>query len=229
MTTALYRQGTQQQRPESPTVTLTWHASTYNVHNLHRRYIENIPLVEFMYFAFTRMRGENDRRRFRSLLLCPLSVERYQFLLFVEKKIYSIYDLRQNIGYRDFTQNGNLQWDLNAICPSICPLKLLQNNQSTTQRISDHLHTLVRHAKRLPVTSFGLTRCCEQTERLSEARDKLVWNCGSAIESALLFILDWTRWSTTDTDINVFSPEIPKLLNIISVESGVGQITALHA
>ena len=29
---------TQQQRPESPTVTLTWHASTYRVHKLHYRY-----------------------------------------------------------------------------------------------------------------------------------------------------------------------------------------------
>ena len=30
---------TQEQRPESPTVTLTWHASKYKVHNLHQRYI----------------------------------------------------------------------------------------------------------------------------------------------------------------------------------------------
>ena len=29
----------QQQRPETPTVTLTWHASKYNVHKLHHRYI----------------------------------------------------------------------------------------------------------------------------------------------------------------------------------------------
>ena len=28
---------TQQQRPESPTVTLTWHASKYKVHKLHQR------------------------------------------------------------------------------------------------------------------------------------------------------------------------------------------------
>ena len=30
---------TQQQRPESPTVPLTWHASKYKVHKLHQRYI----------------------------------------------------------------------------------------------------------------------------------------------------------------------------------------------
>ena len=30
---------TQQQRPESPTVTLTWHACIHRVHNLHLRYI----------------------------------------------------------------------------------------------------------------------------------------------------------------------------------------------
>ena len=32
-------QGKQQQRPESPTVILTWHASKYKVHKLHQRYI----------------------------------------------------------------------------------------------------------------------------------------------------------------------------------------------
>ena len=36
---ALNRQGTQQQRPESPHGYLTWHASKYRVHKLHRRYI----------------------------------------------------------------------------------------------------------------------------------------------------------------------------------------------
>ena len=30
---------TQQQRPESPTVTLIWHASKYEVHKLHHSYI----------------------------------------------------------------------------------------------------------------------------------------------------------------------------------------------
>ena len=29
----------QQQRPESPIVTLTWHACKYKVHKLHQRYI----------------------------------------------------------------------------------------------------------------------------------------------------------------------------------------------
>ena len=36
---ALDRQRTQQQRPESPTVTLTLHASQYKVHKIHQRYI----------------------------------------------------------------------------------------------------------------------------------------------------------------------------------------------
>ena len=37
---ALERRHTaQQQRPESPTVTLTWHACKYKVHKLHQRYI----------------------------------------------------------------------------------------------------------------------------------------------------------------------------------------------
>ena len=33
---------TQQQRPESPAVTLTWHAGKYKVHKLHQRYILKI-------------------------------------------------------------------------------------------------------------------------------------------------------------------------------------------
>ena len=54
-----------QQGPESPTVTLTWHACKYKVHKLHqRRYINSTrgtssSLVEFMYLVFTRMPGES--------------------------------------------------------------------------------------------------------------------------------------------------------------------------
>ena len=33
----------QQERPESPTVTLTWHACKYKVHKLHQRYVPNKP------------------------------------------------------------------------------------------------------------------------------------------------------------------------------------------
>ena len=36
---ALDRQGRQQQRPESPTVTLTWHASEYEVQKSHQRHV----------------------------------------------------------------------------------------------------------------------------------------------------------------------------------------------
>ena len=39
--------------------------------------------MEFQYPLFTRVPGESYRWRFRSLLLCPLSVERYYFPLFV--------------------------------------------------------------------------------------------------------------------------------------------------
>ena len=73
----------QQQRPESPTATLTWHASKYKAHKLHQWYILCVwffgvffiitvcfvILVEFMYLAVTRMPGESYRRRLRSLLL----------------------------------------------------------------------------------------------------------------------------------------------------------------
>ena len=48
----------QQQRPESPTVTLTWHACKYKVHKLHQRYMLN-----FMYLVYTRMPGESYRSK----------------------------------------------------------------------------------------------------------------------------------------------------------------------
>ena len=35
----------QQQRPESPTVTLTWHASKYKVHKLHQRRLDRSLLL----------------------------------------------------------------------------------------------------------------------------------------------------------------------------------------
>ena len=51
---------TQQQRPELPTVTLTWHASEYR-----RTYI----LVGCVYLIFTSMPSKSYRRQLRSLLL----------------------------------------------------------------------------------------------------------------------------------------------------------------
>ena len=42
---ALDRQGTQQQRPESPAVTLTWYASNYKIHKLHQRCIPSASAV----------------------------------------------------------------------------------------------------------------------------------------------------------------------------------------
>ena len=35
----------QQQRPESPTVTFTWHACKYKVHKLHKRYILKFRVI----------------------------------------------------------------------------------------------------------------------------------------------------------------------------------------
>ena len=80
-----------QQRPESPTVTLTRHSCKYKVQNLHLMYLylmylcihrgcayftEDVPLVEFMYLVFTHTPGESYRRRHRSLLLCLCDVFR---------------------------------------------------------------------------------------------------------------------------------------------------------
>ena len=39
-------------------------------------YLENVPLVEFIYLVFTRMPGESYRRRLGSLLLCLCDVFR---------------------------------------------------------------------------------------------------------------------------------------------------------
>ena len=71
-----YVRQVQQQRPESPTVTLTWHACKYKVHKLHQRYIlkkgcpplayilfADVLLVELMYLVFTRMSHESYRRQ----------------------------------------------------------------------------------------------------------------------------------------------------------------------
>ena len=74
----------QQQSSEWPTVTLTWHACKYKVHKLHHRYILwDVPLVEFMYFVFTRMPGESYRRPLRALLLylCYVFRELFNSLL----------------------------------------------------------------------------------------------------------------------------------------------------
>ena len=42
----------QQQRPESPTVTLTWHACKYKVHKLHQRYFLKLFFLFFFSFFF---------------------------------------------------------------------------------------------------------------------------------------------------------------------------------
>ena len=45
---------------------------------------EDVPLVQFLFLVFTRLPGESYCRRFGFLLLCPLSVQRCQFPLFVD-------------------------------------------------------------------------------------------------------------------------------------------------
>ena len=62
---SIYVRQVQQRRPESPTVTLAWHACQYVSITMY----EDVTLVEFMYLVFTRMPGESYRRRIRSLLL----------------------------------------------------------------------------------------------------------------------------------------------------------------
>ena len=58
----------QQRRPESPTVTLTWHTCKSKVQR-PKRNPDDVPLVEFMYLVFTRMPDESYLRRPRSLSL----------------------------------------------------------------------------------------------------------------------------------------------------------------
>ena len=48
-------------------------------------FFEDVPLVEFIYLVFTRTPG-GVTVGFRSLLLCPLSIERYYFPSFVDSQ-----------------------------------------------------------------------------------------------------------------------------------------------
>ena len=70
----------QQQRPESPSLTLTWHTCYTSYINSTRdtssAVHQHVPVVEYMYLVFTRMPGESYRRRLRSLLLCLCDVFR---------------------------------------------------------------------------------------------------------------------------------------------------------
>ena len=65
----MYVTQVQQQRPESPTVTLTWHACKYKVH----KPFEDVPLVEFMYHAF-QMRVTVGDPGIRCCILLRISV-----------------------------------------------------------------------------------------------------------------------------------------------------------
>ena len=49
-------------------------------------FFEDVPLVEFIHLVFYSHARWSYRRRFRSLLLCPLSVERYYFPMFVDSQ-----------------------------------------------------------------------------------------------------------------------------------------------
>ena len=70
---------TQQQRSESLTVTLTWHASKYKVHKLHQRYIltELYFVIAFIIFAM-------DLRRLLVRCLCPAVKKKKNYFLFFE-------------------------------------------------------------------------------------------------------------------------------------------------
>ena len=64
---------TQQQRLESPTLTLTWHASKRfktppEIHSPHHLILENAHLVDLLHRVFTRMQSESYRWAFTSLL-----------------------------------------------------------------------------------------------------------------------------------------------------------------
>ena len=71
---SIYVTQVQQQRPESPKVTLTWNACKYKVHKpppeVHPACVtptevslfEDVPLAEFIYLVFTGMPGESYRR-----------------------------------------------------------------------------------------------------------------------------------------------------------------------
>ena len=60
--------------------------------------VEDVLLVEFMFFVFTRMPGGVTEGRFRSLLLCPLSVERYYFpFFFLDCKEHEPYQLCRRV------------------------------------------------------------------------------------------------------------------------------------
>ena len=57
--------------------------SSYHQHT-HTINTYDVPFVEFIYLVFSRTPGWSHLRRFRSLLLCSLSVERCCFPLFVD-------------------------------------------------------------------------------------------------------------------------------------------------
>ena len=60
---------------------IKWLSRAFSYMNMCRRvclkrgeksFFEGVPFVEFMYVVLTRVSGESYRRRFRSVLLCPL-------------------------------------------------------------------------------------------------------------------------------------------------------------
>ena len=65
----------------------------YFAHRSDSAQATDVPLVEFIDPVFTRMPGAVTAGDFRSLLLCPLSVERYYFPLFGDDTILNYFDL----------------------------------------------------------------------------------------------------------------------------------------
>ena len=80
----LNRQGTQQQRPDSPTVTPHgMHVNAGYMNSTQGTFFEETPLVEFSYLVFTGMPCGVTAGN-SGLWLCPLSVECYSLPLLVE-------------------------------------------------------------------------------------------------------------------------------------------------
>ena len=64
----------QQQRPESPKSTLTWHACKYKEHKLHQRYIL-LNWWEFMYLVFTPTPGDTIGDSSLCCCTCVMNLE----------------------------------------------------------------------------------------------------------------------------------------------------------
>ena len=75
-----------QQRPESPTVTLTWHTSKYEVRKLHERYILR-GVYEPCIYSHATWKVQEATRVFVTYYVCVTSFECKLTPLLVEKAV----------------------------------------------------------------------------------------------------------------------------------------------